>query len=87
MFPLWIWTAVGGLGLGMIYAAWANKQVRKRPVKPLSGRTVDEITGLIDARKHVRAVKTLRAHTGITLLDAKNRIDDWRPDEEHEAAV
>lgn len=88
MIPLWLWTAFAGLAVGMLYAWWQQRNLRKRPLvaKRLTRGAVEEITGLIADKKSVRAVKLLRMNTGLSLLDAKNRIDDWRPDEEYEAA-
>lgn len=85
LFPLWVWTAIAGLGVGGLYAFVASKRDARKP-KTLTRDTVDEITALVEARKSVKAIRLLRTNTGATLLDAKNRIDDWRPDEERQAA-
>lgn len=89
MIPLWLWTAIGGLAIGMLYAWWEKNNVKKRPLvaRRLGLGTVEEITALIADRKQVKAIKVLRVSADISLLDAKNRVDDWRPDEEREAAV
>lgn len=85
MIPLWLWTAFAGLAVGMVYAWWAKKKFAAAP-KSLTPAAVEEISVLVAAKKSVRAIKLLRLNTGETLLDAKNRIDDWRPDEERDAA-
>lgn len=89
MIPLWLWTAFAGLAVGMVYAAWTARQNKTRAStqpKRLTLATVEEITALVDDKKPVRAIKLLRLITGQSLLDAKNRIDDWRADEERDAA-
>ncbi len=86
LFPLWVWTAFAGLGVGMLYAFVGSRKGKPEP-RPLDDAAVDEITALVAAGKSVRAVKLLRRHTGTTLLDAKNRVDDWRPDEEREGVL
>jgi ribosomal protein L7/L12 len=85
MIPLWLWTAFAGLAVGMVYAWLAKKKVASAPRK-LTPAAVEEITALVADSKSVRAIKLLRLNTGQSLLDAKNRIDDWRPDEERDAA-
>ncbi|MEO6470457.1 MAG: hypothetical protein ABIR57_01420 [Aeromicrobium sp.] len=87
MIPLWLWTAFAGLAIGMIYAWRENRNLKRRPLvaKRLTEGAVEEITALLAEGNKVRAIKLLRVNTGITLLDAKNRVDDWRPDEEYEA--
>ena len=89
MIPLWLWTAFAGLAVGMLYAWFTARQNKNRAStqpKRLTPATVEEITTLVEGNKSVRAVKLLRLTTGQSLLDAKNRIDDWRPDEERDAA-
>jgi len=85
MIPLWLWTAFAGLAVGMVYAWLAKKKVAAAP-KRLTPAAVEEITALVENKKSVRAVKLLRLNTGQSLLHAKNRIDDWRPDEERAAS-
>ena len=72
----------------MLYAWREKRNLAKRPLvaKRLTRGAVGEITDLIAAGKQVKAIKLLRMNTGQSLLDAKNRIDDWRPDEEYEAS-
>jgi len=89
MIPLWLWTAFAGLAIGMAYAWWEKRNTRNRPASQAAKLTlgaVDEITALIQDKKQVRAIKLLRMNTRLSLLDAKNRIDDWRPGEERDAA-
>ncbi len=88
MIPLWLWTAFAGLAIGMLIAWRQKRNLKKHPLvaRRLTAAAVEEITALVMARHSVRAIKLLRMNTGISLLDAKNRIDDWRPDEEYEAA-
>ncbi|MGZ5407061.1 MAG: hypothetical protein ACXWX1_04820 [Aeromicrobium sp.] len=85
MIPLWLWTAFAGLAVGMAYAWVVKKKVAAAPRK-LTPAAVEEITALIEDKKTVQAIKLLRLNTGNSLLDAKNRVDDWRPDEERAAA-
>jgi len=85
MIPLWLSTAFAGLAVGMAYAWLAKKKVAAAP-KRLTPAAVEEINSLVEKKKSVRAIKLLRLNTGQSLLDAKNRIDDWRPDEERAAA-
>jgi hypothetical protein len=87
MIPLWILTALAGLIVGMVYAWWANKHARKQPIRRLNRPAVEEITGLLERRKHVRAVKLLRAATGLAPIDARNRISTWNADEERGSAA
>ena len=89
MIPLWLWTAFAGLAVGMAYAWWEKRTARNRPASQtarLKLAAVDEITTLISDKKQVKAIKLLRLNTGLSLLDAKNRVDDWRADEERAAA-
>ncbi len=88
MIPLWLWTAFLGLALGMLIAWRQKRNLKKHPLvaRRLTEAAVEEITALVTARHSVRAIKLLRMNTGISLVDAKNRIDDWRPDEEYEAS-
>ena len=89
MIPLWLWTAFAGLAVGMAYAWWQQRNARNRPASQaarLKLAAVEEITALISEKKPLQAIKLLRLNTGLSLLDAKNRVDDWRPDEEREAA-
>ena len=89
MIPLWLWTAFAGLAVGMAYAWWEKRNARNRPASQaarLKLAAVDEITTLISDKKQVKAIKLLRLNTGLSLLDAKNRVDDWCADEERAAA-
>lgn len=89
MIPLWVWTAIAGLAVGMAYAWWEKRKARNRPASQaakLKLAAVEEITALISDKKQVKAIKLLRLNTGLSLLDAKNRVDDWRADEERLAA-
>lgn len=89
MIPLWLWTAFAGLAVGMAYAWWEKRNARNRPASQtarLKLAAVEEITTLIGDKKQVKAIKLLRLNTGLSLLDAKNRVDDWRADEERAAA-
>lgn len=89
MIPLWLWTAFAGLAVGMAYAWWQKRNARNRPASQaakLKLAAVEEITALISDKKQVKAIKLLRLNTGLSLLDAKNRVDDWRADEERAAA-
>lgn len=88
MIPVWLLTAFAGLAIGMGYAWWEKRNTKKKPLiaKRLTHAAVGEITDLLASGKQVRAIKLLRMNTGLSLLDAKNRVDDWRPDEEYEAA-
>lgn len=89
MIPLWLWTACAGLAIGMAYAWWEKRNARNRPgsqAARLKLAAVEEITALIGDRKPIKAIKLLRLNTGLSLLDAKNRVDDWHPDEERAAA-
>lgn len=88
MIPMWLWTAFGGLAVGMLYAWWDRRNKLKRPLvaRRLTAGAVGEITDLIAAGKQVTAIRLLRMNTGLSLVEAKNRIDDWRPDEEYEAS-
>lgn len=89
MIPLWLWTAFAGLAIGMAYAWWEKRNARNRAAsgpKRLTLATVEEITALVAGQKNLHAIKLLRMNTGLSLLDAKNRVDDWRPEEERAAA-
>lgn len=87
MVPLWAQTALAGLLIGMAYAWWAHKRAKKQPIRRLNQAAVAEISGLIERRKLRRAVRLLRAGTGLSPIDAHERIASWDTDAERQAAA
>ncbi len=39
--------------------------------------TVQRVTDLVEAGKTIEAIKVLRQATGLGLVEAKNRVDNW----------
>lgn len=82
-----LWAALAGLAIGMAYAAVQRlRSGRKKPAsRSLDSATVEKINDLVEGGKPVRAIKVLRQNTELSLVEGKNRIDDWRIDEERAA--
>lgn len=87
MIPLWVWTALAGLAIGIAYAWWSHRHARKQPIRRLNHAAVTEISGLVERRKYRRAVNLLRAGTGLPIIDARRRIADWDVEAERRAAA
>lgn len=86
MVPIWLLAAFAGLAVGMVYAWLSNKRAARSTITPLDPGTVEEITDLVARRKHLRAATILRKRAGHTLIDARNRAEDWDPEQERRAA-
>ncbi|WP_460800959.1 hypothetical protein [Microbacterium sp. GXF6406] len=74
-------------GAGMLDAKQAvDRQASGLPAAPMtlpstvpSPEASAEIDRLLDAGRHIEAIKVLRENTGLGLKQAKDRIDAWRP--------
>lgn len=87
MIPLWLLAAFAGLAIGMLYAWRSNKKASRNTIAKLDRDTVEEITDLVARRKYLKATKILRKQAGHTLIDARNRAEDWNPEYERRAAL
>lgn len=79
--------AVAGLGVGMVMAWRKNRAAGKRPIVALDRATVEEVTDLVAKRRYLKATKILRNQAGHTLIEARNRAEDWDPEQERRAAI
>lgn len=86
-------TIIAGVLLGLLLSrslgrAASGPPASNRPVVPareLDERAIDEIDALLAADQKIPAIKTLRMHTGESLVEAKNRIDTWDSPAERQA--
>ncbi len=81
-----LWSIVLAAAVVVLLLA-VQRSVRQKPGAPTpfgppprtvpDASTVQRVTDLVEAGKTIEAIKVLRQATGLGLVEAKNRVDNW----------